>query len=416
MTPPTPTESGPERYADGEATMLAAGLGGSVAERVRPEAASPTPPLSAAEFGAGTHESYSDAGATMLASGFGTDEPSHEAFPPNASEPGKEFSEGGATMFSSGFDTGHEREPAPSYASPADASNEADSYPPGEATMLAQSLMGEPSRPDHQPARGFEPIPEGGFESAPEGGLASPAASGLGPETGLPEGDATRLASGGGLPWESAALPVESPHPRPSADAGWTEAAPAPIPAAEVQPVRPVEPQVPGSRKANWAVWAAVPLVAIVLGVGAWYFLTHTGGPETGAPSTTPSSAPGTTAAPPVGSGAAQQPATQQQPAAGSTAPAAGGPAENAGAGAGAKPEESKPAPEETKPAEKRPVDTRAVQALKAEGDLDYDKGQYDDAIRSYRKGLALDPGNRVLTQQINRAKKAKQTEEKLLQ
>ncbi|HEV2494000.1 MAG TPA: protein kinase [Terriglobia bacterium] len=409
--PLVPTSSLPESYPEDEATMLAAGLGGSAAETGPPRPIPPVQPNSAAEFGGGASEPYSDAGATMLASGFGAGEPSRETSPGSSATPpggvSEGFSGGGTTMFASGFDTANQHEPAPSYGSVEGASNPADSYPAGEATMLAQSLMGEPLRHERAPARGFEAAPEGGFEGAPDHELASPAASGFGPESGFPGSDATRLASGGALPWESVAPPVEPPQVPSATGAGWTEAAPTPAtPIHEDQPPQPVEPLPPVPRKAGWAVWAAVPLVAIVLGVGAWYFLTHTGGSQTGAPPVTSSPPAETPTAPSANSGAVQQPATQ--PASGTAAPAGGAPADNAAAGAGAKPEESKPV-------EKKPVDTRAVQALKAEGDLDYDKGQYDDAIRAYRKGLALDPGNRVLTQEINRARKAKQTEEKLL-
>jgi len=425
--PLAPMPRAPESYPEGEATMLAAALGGGAPSASSREPVQPLPPSSAAEFGAGPSESYSDAGATMLASGFGVGEPSRDAPPAHTPVPTEGVSEGfpggGATMFASQFDTAGQRELTPSYPSPGSGSDAADSYPPGEATMLAQSLMGDPAAPPHRtPARGFEAVPPGSFESPPSAEPASPAPSGFGSEGGLPGGEATRLGSGGALPWESAAPPEPSYAP-PATGPGWAEPpSRSSIPESAVQAAPSIEPTAPAPRKAGWAVWAAVPVVAIALTAGAWYLLIRPGGSQTGAPSTAPSPAPETTTATPAGQGATQQPAGQPAPgsatpASGTGAPTAGAPTESPATGAGSATPESKPGEakaDETK-SEKKPVDMRAVQALKAEGDLDYDKGQYDDAIRAYRKGLALDPANRVLQQQINRARKAKQTEEKLL-
>lgn len=413
--PLAPMPSAPESYPEGEATMLAAALGGSAPAGSSREPVQPFAPQPAAEFG-GPPESYSEGGATMLASGLGADEPSREAPPSHAPVPtegvSEGFSGGGATMFASQFDTGGQREPTPLYPSPSSGSDAADSYPPGEATMLAQSLMGEPAAPTHRtPARGFEAVPPGSFESPPAAEPAAPAGSGLGSE-----GDATRLASGGALPWESAASPEPSYAPLASGP-GWTEPpSPSSIPEPAVQAAPSIEPTAPAPRKAGWAVWAVVPVVALALGAGAWYFLSHAGGSPSGTPPATQPASPDSTSPPAAQSGAgAQQPSAQ--PAAGAAAPSGAAPAESPATPNGTAAQESKPAEtkaEETKP-EKKPVDVRAVQALRAEGDLDYDKGQYDDAIRAYRKGLALDPANRVLLQQINRARKAKQTEENLL-
>lgn len=428
-TRPASMPGAPEPYPEGGATLLAAGLGTVPAEAPSPAGSVPLPP-SAEPFAS---SSFSDASATLLASGFGVSKASHtEPFaedspapapPPSPGESGQS-SGPGATMFASAFGLGDEHEPTPSHTPAPSASSEAGSYPPGEATMLARSLMGEPERP---PKSAFQTSSESSFESAPESGPAPTAAPIFSsPDTGLPAGDATRLASGGAPPWESAPPPVapgEAPYAPPAPSHSWTGGSYAGPPAsgAEVEsPPVPVDPAPAAApRKANWVVWAAVPVVAIVLGVGAWYFLGHTGGAQVSSPPATPSPAPETTAptaSPAAGAGSGPQSPAQQAP--GAATPATGVPAEGAATGAAAKPEESKPTEtkaEETKPAEKKPVDMRAVQALKTEGDLDYDKGLYDDAIRAYRKGLALDPGNKMLIQQINRARKAKQTEEKLL-
>jgi len=92
------------------------------------------------------------------------------------------------------------------------------------------------------------------------------------------------------------------------------------------------------------------------------------------------------------------------------------------------RPQPAKPAaqPPETRPVASPPaekpkpaapvVDERAVKAALATGNLFYDRGDYDNAILEYQKGLAADPGNSVLLGRIQAARRAKAAEERLRQ
>ena len=53
----------------------------------------------------------------------------------------------------------------------------------------------------------------------------------------------------------------------------------------------------------------------------------------------------------------------------------------------------------------------KKVNAAIAEGDTYYDDGKYDRAIALYEAGLAVDPKNTQLPQEIQRAKAAKAAE-----
>ena len=67
-------------------------------------------------------------------------------------------------------------------------------------------------------------------------------------------------------------------------------------------------------------------------------------------------------------------------------------------------------------PAPAPSVDTKPVKAALAMGDLYYDRGDYDNAIREYQRGLAADPSNRILRSKIEAAQKAKAAEQRILQ
>jgi serine/threonine protein kinase len=59
---------------------------------------------------------------------------------------------------------------------------------------------------------------------------------------------------------------------------------------------------------------------------------------------------------------------------------------------------------------------TRAIKAAIALGDFHYDRGEYDDAITEYRRGLEADPSNSVLQTKMRRAQRAKEAEQRLAQ
>lgn len=61
-------------------------------------------------------------------------------------------------------------------------------------------------------------------------------------------------------------------------------------------------------------------------------------------------------------------------------------------------------------------MDEKAVKAALATGDLFYTRGDYDNAIAEYQKGLRADPPNTVLREKIQAARRAKAAEERLRQ
>jgi cytochrome c-type biogenesis protein CcmH/NrfG len=60
-------------------------------------------------------------------------------------------------------------------------------------------------------------------------------------------------------------------------------------------------------------------------------------------------------------------------------------------------------------------VDPKRIKGAITEGDFWFNRYQYDDAIKAYGEGLKLDPANTELLQKMERAKKAKAAEERVL-
>jgi tetratricopeptide (TPR) repeat protein len=61
-----------------------------------------------------------------------------------------------------------------------------------------------------------------------------------------------------------------------------------------------------------------------------------------------------------------------------------------------------------------RTVDHAKVQAKIAEGNFYFHRGEYNEAIRLYEEGLAMDPSNSSLRDTIQRTKHARETEQKV--
>jgi hypothetical protein len=77
------------------------------------------------------------------------------------------------------------------------------------------------------------------------------------------------------------------------------------------------------------------------------------------------------------------------------------------------------PAPtqvERAAPAQTNPDAERKTKAAIALGDPHYNRGEYDEAIAEYKRGLEADPSNAVLRIKIDRAEKAKAAEQRLNQ
>ena len=362
--PPHPATGAPELYPPVEPTMLASGFD------MGPASQSPAAPAPAA-----SGDVYPD---DIWASGSGTQPEGDLPVAPHSNADTDAYPKGEATSFASAFGTSPEREP--SHSSPLGAG--ADTYPGGEATRLA-SGFGSPES-SYQPST-RPPLDDGApaFHDEAGGGFSADASA-----VGMPK--------------------VDAPYGTPASTPAWDGAAEAPQAAPQAAP------EAAPRKSSNWMIWAAVPVVAAVLTLGAWFFLSRglpSSPPEGGTSSSPPSQAQPSTTAPTTSPGAG---ATSSQPANGGTSPQQTGQQAPSASGSQPKPDEAKPA--EAKPGDTKPVDLKAVRALKAEGDTDFAKGNYDNAIRAYRNALKLDPKNGALVQQIARARKAQETERKLLQ
>lgn len=418
--PPAPAPSEGQEFAEAGATMLVSGLGAAL----EPGSPPPAPP-----------ESYPPAEPTMLASSFEMKPRGESSSPPPAPYPAAE-----RTMLSSSFEMApHGESPA---ASPAAFP---EPYPGGEATTLAGGFgaPAEPPSPDaYSSGTGTDAYPKSEATSlASEFGAIPPPPPGPAGPDAYPGGEATMLASGLGSAGEGAyhhspyppsgppaedapAFPGLSPEASavglPKADAPWGTPAPSsgwetpPAPVQQAPQTAQVAPPAAPRKSSSWMIWAAVPVVAAVLTLGAWFFLSQTNQPGGGNPSSPPPKAQ-PSAAPPATSPATSP--TAGTPANGGAQPQQPPPEATPAAGgeSGGQPKAAETKPAETKPEEAKPVDQKALRTLKAQGDAAFDKGSYDEAIRDYREALKLDPKNGALTQQIARVKKAQETEKALL-
>jgi serine/threonine protein kinase len=225
---------------------------------------------------------------------------------------------------------------------------------------------------------------------------------------------------------------VEPPTPPP----------PAPRPAPQARPaVRPAPPPPVArpAKQSQWGIWAAVVVLIVGLAGGTWYFVDRSAShaPETQMPApTSPSPVETTSPAPPPAAQpaeAAPEPTKKAEPAPGRSQPARRAvDAERTGGAA----RESQPPQREIQPKpadtvttqpparevvpppkpEKPAVDPKKIPAAIKLGDFFLDRGQYDDAIQEYRRGLSLDPSNQTLRARIARARRAKAAEERLNQ
>ncbi|MGE5326783.1 MAG: protein kinase domain-containing protein [Deltaproteobacteria bacterium] len=209
-------------------------------------------------------------------------------------------------------------------------------------------------------------------------------------------------------PKESVA-PPSVPEPPPPAPADHTappraEAVVAPTPA-----LRPAEAAIAPAKSSGLRILAMVITTLVVLGVGVWYISR----PSKNQVAPAPASAQQPTSAPksqPVSEPKAEQPAAAPAASQEASQPATEPAQESARGAAATSPSAS--AAETQRAATTRRRDQ--VSAAVKQGDLYYQNGQYDHAIREYEKGLSLDPSSAVLRQKMDRAKRAKATEEAL--
>jgi serine/threonine-protein kinase len=223
-----------------------------------------------------------------------------------------------------------------------------------------------------------------------------------------------------------------------------------PIPPAPAE-LRPVGPEVPlpapsetpaiapPAKASRWGLWAGIGILVIAVGGGGWYLTTRRTAPVSPSPaSATPrpskSQQPAETHNPPQ-----TEPPAPSSPAAGQTpvsaqpeAPAASLSSQPSAAGSTTASPQVSPAVKrsEAEPQSKgvrvaQPAKTaaapsaeiqRRIKAALALGNVYFGDGKYDDAIRAYEDGLNLDRSNRELRDRLERAKKAKAAEQRVLQ
>jgi hypothetical protein len=157
-------------------------------------------------------------------------------------------------------------------------------------------------------------------------------------------------------------------------------------------------------------VMVTVVVLVLAAGTGGWYFFGRSSGHQpapvenkdrlpvgvqpAASQSTSPPSSPiageaGGTQASSTQSGSPQPPATPSR--------------------------EKRSSPEATAPAPSLSAEERAARAKKASaasslGDLYFENGEFDNAMKEYQLGLDADPSNKTLPEKLDRARKAKDT------
>lgn len=257
-----------------------------------------------------------------------------------------------------------------------------------------------------------------------------------------------------GTPTAPTSAVVTSPPRAPAA------APPPPTPVARPAPSpRPyLVPSAPRSEAGSrWGVWAAIAMLVVGLGGGAWYFTSRRAAETPPHPDTTsqPVSEPMSTqpagGQEPAGtrpeSTASEPPSQEIQPSrpASSTSQPSGGQPLTRGETPSRQPRvtevtrqparqltTSEPAvnPLATPPTRERttptpvresppsgPVgDSKEATAALTLGNFYLDHGDYDKAIAEFQKGLRVDSSNQKLRESLRRAQRAKQAEERILQ
>jgi serine/threonine-protein kinase len=197
---------------------------------------------------------------------------------------------------------------------------------------------------------------------------------------------------------------------------------------------RVVQPEVVVSRReSRWGIWVGVAILLVGLGGGGVYIISRhsspshkipasaTPGPGGGPSQETPGQ-PGSHAQSPAGTGSSNPGSSSQL----RTAPpssASESPQRTAAASQGIQrgpahrasqnpPSAANVAP--TGPAAST-VDLKKIKAAITLGDFYLKDGNYADAIKAYQEGLNLDPSNPELLDRMERAKKAKAAEERIL-
>jgi serine/threonine-protein kinase len=215
-------------------------------------------------------------------------------------------------------------------------------------------------------------------------------------------------AAGGAIP--------PRPQPAPGRPIEPVRVAPRPQPPAPPHPV--VRPKPSESR---WGMWSALVVLIVGLGGGGIYIATRPSAttqhvnqapvelPQKPPETTTPASQPTTPAEQPATQPTTVTPAVTQHTEAPPVTPVHTPPRANT-----RKPvrvEEVTP-PKPVQP----PVDAARVRSQITQGEFFLKRGEYDNAINAFQEGLNLDPSNQELREKLDKAKKAREVERKILQ
>lgn len=231
-------------------------------------------------------------------------------------------------------------------------------------------------------------------------------------------------------PTPAPAIPAPAPAPRPRPAPARTEPAPRPAPVYAAPP-----------RKSQTGVWIAVAVLSIVLVVLGLYIVQREylntsensnsaagqSGPGTPAPAPSQNQAQSQPAQPagnqPAPAAAASGTSTQQQPVQTqqeiTNAPRGGvPPAGQRGQRKTAPGRENPPrrTTARTEPVRRPAIDPAQIAAAKKLGQFYFNRGEYENAIAEFQRGLSLDPNDAELRAMLGRAKKAKAAEDKILQ
>lgn len=227
------------------------------------------------------------------------------------------------------------------------------------------------------------------------------------------------------------AVPPSQPIPPVAEPRPAARPAPRPVPPVAYQPVVAAQPKF-----SRWILWSALAVLVVAVGIGAWFITSERPSvgvqqqPQETTPVSSPGSEPAQSAAPGTSRATQPQENASGEASAGETADtpqaAAQSPESNTSRGASeTKGSVSKPPPviaasppraKSKAPASRPSVDIRAVRRAIAMGDVFYNRGDYDTALREYRRGLRADPSNATLKSKVEAALKAKAAESRILQ
>jgi eukaryotic-like serine/threonine-protein kinase len=239
---------------------------------------------------------------------------------------------------------------------------------------------------------------------------------------------------------------VTAPQPGGGSGASLRTVTPPPVPSRAVTPPRPVAPApvpapqvrvmppqvIPAKKPSQAGIWAALGILVVILGGGAWYFTEHRATTENVEPVPAPAPSPGPVVPKPSDASGTNPLDGGSTGTGGEAATDGTHPLDTGGGSTTGRPDDSSrrrtqdfvqpkpavvtPKPQPAPPPPKATVDTKRVNAALKMGQFYFDRGEYEKAIEEFEQGLALDPSNSELRSSVARAKKAKQAEDLLNQ